>query len=170
MQLRMKCMAFSPKTFNLYLTACDHAHNELFVLPISDILDKLAIHPSLPLKYVARQPLTYSGALSAIQIPPNGRPTRMFPRSSLRGPNDVLLILSTISKPTCLKLTAISCGWHTRTGHLVGKTLRSPEDVYFEGAEGKQVHGFVVEPHGWKEDGCKEWLGLLFIHGGTSAP
>lgn len=52
---------------------------------------------------------------------------------------------------------------------LVGKTLRSPEDFYFEGAEGKQVHGFVVKPHGWKEgDEKKKWPGLLFIHGGTS--
>jgi len=45
--------------------------------------------------------------------------------------------------------------------------LRSPEDFYFEGAEGKQVHGFVVKPHGWKEgDEKKKWPGLLFIHGG----
>ena len=73
------------------------------------------------------------------------------------------------SKATCPRPTATSCGWHTRTGHLVGKTLRLPEDVYFQGPEGKRVHGFVVEPHGWKEDGSKKWLGLLFINGGTSA-
>ena len=52
---------------------------------------------------------------------------------------------------------------------LVGKTLRLPEDFYFEGAEGKQVHGFVVKPYGWKEGDRKKWPGLLFIHGGTSA-
>jgi len=52
---------------------------------------------------------------------------------------------------------------------LAGKTLRSPEDFYFEGAEGKQVHGFVVKPHGWKESDNKKWPGLLFIYGGTSA-
>ncbi len=52
---------------------------------------------------------------------------------------------------------------------LVGKTLRPPEDFYFEGAEGKQVHGFVVKPYEWKEGDKKKWPGLLLIHGGASA-
>jgi dipeptidyl aminopeptidase/acylaminoacyl peptidase len=51
---------------------------------------------------------------------------------------------------------------------LDGKTLRSPEDFYFEGAEGKKVHGYVVKPHGWKEGEEKKWPGLLLIHGGKS--
>jgi dipeptidyl aminopeptidase/acylaminoacyl peptidase len=51
---------------------------------------------------------------------------------------------------------------------LAGKTLRPPEDFYFEGAEGKRVHGFVVKPYGWKAGDTKKWPGLLFIHGGTS--
>ena len=52
---------------------------------------------------------------------------------------------------------------------LVGKTLRPPEDFYFEGAEGKQVHGYVVKPYGWKEGDKRKWPGLLLIHGGMSA-
>jgi len=47
---------------------------------------------------------------------------------------------------------------------LVGKTLQSPENFYFEGAEGKQVYGSVVKSHGWKESDNKMWLGLLFTH------
>jgi dipeptidyl aminopeptidase/acylaminoacyl peptidase len=52
---------------------------------------------------------------------------------------------------------------------LTGKMLRPLEDFYFEGAEGKQVHGFVVKPYGWKEGDKKKWPGLLLIHGGTLA-
>lgn len=52
---------------------------------------------------------------------------------------------------------------------LAGKVLRPPEDFYFEGAEGKQVHGFVVKPYGWKEGDKKKWPGLLLIHGGMLA-
>ena len=51
---------------------------------------------------------------------------------------------------------------------LVGKTLRPLEDFYFEGAERKQVHGYIVKPYGWREGDVKKWPGLLFIHGGTS--
>jgi len=40
------------------------------------------------------------------------------------------------------------------------------DDFYFEGAEGKQVHGYVVKPYGWREGDVKRWPGLLFIHGG----
>jgi dipeptidyl aminopeptidase/acylaminoacyl peptidase len=58
--------------------------------------------------------------------------------------------------------------WFTEKA-LVGKTLRSLEDFYFEGAEGKQVHGYVVKPYGWKKGEEKKWPGLLFIHGGASA-
>lgn len=47
--------------------------------------------------------------------------------------------------------------------------LRPPEDFYFEGAEGKQVHGFVVKPYGWKEGDKKKWPGVLLIHGGMLA-
>lgn len=51
---------------------------------------------------------------------------------------------------------------------LAGKQLRPPEDFYFEGAEGKKLHGYVVKPLGWKAGDSKKWPGLLFIHGGTS--
>ncbi|KAI0252394.1 hypothetical protein BJV78DRAFT_1281739 [Lactifluus subvellereus] len=52
---------------------------------------------------------------------------------------------------------------------LVGKTLCPLEDFYFEGAEGKQVHGYVVKPYEWREGDLKKWPGLFFIHGGMSA-
>lgn len=51
---------------------------------------------------------------------------------------------------------------------LAGKQLRPPEDFYFEGAEGKTLHGYVVKPQGWKAGNSKKWPVLLLIHGGTS--
>ena len=66
------------------------------------------------------------------------------------------------------EVTAEQITWFTEKT-LAGKTLRLPEEFYFEGAEGKQVHSFVVKPYGWKEGEKKKWPGLLLIHGGMLA-
>lgn len=166
---------FSQDSTFLYLTAGDHARNKLFTLPIPDTPDKSSTHPSFPPKYVTPQPLTHSGAVSAVQILPNGR--LIFSRSSLRGPNDVYIIRGLHELEADLAKAEGDFKWKGTPEQvtsftekaLVGKTLRSPEDFYFEGAEGKQVHGYVIKPHGWKEGDEKKWPGLLFIHGGTSA-
>lgn len=165
-------LAFSPDSDYLYLTAGDHARNKLFVLPVPETPDKSSTHPSLPPNYTTPQPLTHSGAVTALQILPNGR--LIFSRSSLRGPNDVFIVRELRQLETNLTEAQGSFEWKgtpeqiTRfTGEaLAGKTLRPPEDFYFEGAEGKKVHGFVVKPYGWKAGDTKKWPGLLFIHGG----
>ncbi|KAI0004573.1 alpha/beta-hydrolase [Russula compacta] len=163
-------LAFSLDSTFLYLTAGDHARTKLFVLPIPHTPDKSTTRPSLPPKYITPKPLTHNGAVTALQILPNGR--LIFSRSSLRGPNDVFIIrrLHELeadfakgdfkSTGTPEQITQFS------EKALVGKTLHPPEDFYFEGAKGKQVHGFVVKPHGWKEGDERKWPGLLFIHGG----
>jgi dipeptidyl aminopeptidase/acylaminoacyl peptidase len=167
---------FSQDSSFLYLTAGDHARSKLFVLPIPDTPDKSTTHPSLPPKYVTPQPLTQDGAVAGLQILPNGR--LIFSRSSLRGPNDVFIIRDLHRLEADFVNTQGDFKWKgtpeqiTRFAEkaLVGKILRPPEDFYFEGAEGKQVHGFVVKPYGWKEGDKKKWPGLLLIHGGKSAP
>lgn len=163
---------FSLDSTFLYLTAGEHARTKLFVLPIPHTPDKSTTLPSLPPKYIIPKPLTHNGAVTAPQILPNGR--LIFSRSSLQGPNDVFIIRA------LHELEAdFAKGDFTSTGTpeqitrfsekaLVGKTLHPSEDFYFEGAEGKQVHGFVVKPHGWKEGDKRKWPGLLFIHGGMS--
>lgn len=166
---------FSKDSTHLFLTAGDHARNKLFVLPIPDTPDKSTTHPSLPPKYVTPQPLTHDGAVSGLQILPNGR--LIFSRSSLQGPNDVFIIRDLHELEADLSKAKGDFEWKGTPEQvtsfaekaLVGKTLRSPEDFYFEGAEAKKVHGFVVKPHGWKEGEKKRWPGLLFIHGGKSA-
>lgn len=165
-------LAFSQNSTILYLTAGDHARSKLFVLPIPDTPDKSTTDPSLPPRYVTPKPLTHNGAVTALQILPNGR--LIYSRSSLQGPNDVFIIRGLHEIETDLINTQgdfkreATPEQITRFAEksLAGKTLRPPEDFYFEGAEGKQVHGFVVKPYGWKEGDKKKWPGLLLIHGG----
>ncbi|KAH9969542.1 alpha/beta-hydrolase [Russula dissimulans] len=166
-------LAFSHDSKFIYLTAGDHARNKLYILPIPDTPDQSTTHPSLPPKYTTPRPLTHDGAVAAIQIRPNGK--LVFSRSSLQGPNDVFVIrglheleadFAKAQGEFKWQGTPEQITWFTEKA-LVGKTLRAPEDFYFEGAEGKQVHGFVVKPHGWEEGDKKRWPGLLFIHGGA---
>ena len=163
---------FSQNSTVLYLTAGDHARSKLFVLPIPDTPDKSTTDPSLPPKHVTPRPLTHDGAVTSIQVLPHGR--LIFSRSSLQGPNDVFIIQGLHELETDLVNTQGDFMWDVTPEQitrfagkmLAGKSLRPPEDFYFEGAEGKQVHGFVVKPYGWKEGDKKKWPGLLLIHGG----
>ncbi|KAI9510583.1 alpha/beta-hydrolase [Russula earlei] len=165
-------IAFSHDSKFLYLTAGDHARNKLFILPIPDTPDQSTTHPFLSPKYATPQPLTTSGAVTAFQVRPNGR--LVFSRSSLQGPNDAFIIRDLHELEAGFSKTRGGFEWKgapervTRFTEkaLAGKALRPPEDFYFEGAEGKRVHGFVVKPHGWKEGDKRKWPGLLFIHGG----
>jgi dipeptidyl aminopeptidase/acylaminoacyl peptidase len=168
---------FSEDSTFIYFIAGDHARSKLFFLPIPETPDKSTTHPSLPPSYSTPKALTDTGAVTALQILPSGR--LIFSRSSLQGPNNVFIIRG---------LRELEAHFNDAQGHikmermpqpeqitwfaekaLVGKALRPPEDFYFEGAEDKQVHGYVVKPYGWKEGDVKKWPGLLLIHGGTSA-
>ncbi len=167
---------FSQDSEYLYLTAGDHARSKLFVIPVPETPDESSTHPSLPPNYTTPQPLTHSGAVTALQILPNGR--LIFSRSSLRGANDVFIIRELRQLETDLAKVQSNFEWKgapeqiTRftESALTDKNLRQPEDFYFEGAEGKKVHGFVIKPYGWKVGDTKKWPGLLFIHGGMTFP
>jgi dipeptidyl aminopeptidase/acylaminoacyl peptidase len=166
---------FSQNSTLLYLTAGDHARSKLFVIPVPDTPDKSTTNPPLPPRYVTPKPLTHDGAVTALQILPQGR--LIYSRSSLQGPNDVFIIrglheleadLANTQGDVKLEVTPEQITRFAEKS-LAGKTLRPPEDFYFEGAEGKQVHGFVVKPYGWKDGNKKKWPGVLLIHGGMLA-
>ncbi|KAI0269780.1 alpha/beta-hydrolase [Gloeopeniophorella convolvens] len=165
-------LSFSPDSAFLYLTAGDHARNKLFILPIPDTPDQSSTHPPLPPYYSIPQPLTDSGAVTAVQTLPNGR--LIFSRSSLQGPNDVYIVrglreleadLARAKSDFKPKVAPQQITRFTEEA-LTGKTLRPPEDFYFEGAEGKTIHGFVIKPYGWKEGEKTKYPVLLWIHGG----
>ncbi len=51
---------------------------------------------------------------------------------------------------------------------LSSKHLSPGEDFWFEGADEKKVHGWVVKPSGFKKGEDKKWPVVLLIHGGLS--
>ena len=86
----------------------------------------------------------------------------MFTRSSLTSPNEVFVLrgLNESGKPAVDQLTKLAAAG------LKGKSLDTGEDIWFEGAEGKQVHGWAIKPPGFKKGDQKKWPILLLIHGG----
>ena len=152
------------------MTAGDLARIKIFAVPIPETPTSSTTHPDLPDDWLPKA-LTQSGAVSGIQVLPNGR--LLFTRSSLTGPNDVfvlrnldLLDLSSEKsragfKPEIQQLTRLT------ESALEGKSLVSGEDFWFEGAKGKQIHGWILKPPGFKEGEKKQWPIVLLIHGGT---
>ncbi len=50
---------------------------------------------------------------------------------------------------------------------MKGKNLDVGESFWFEGAEGKNVQGWLMKPKGWKKDDKKKvWPVAVLIHGG----
>ncbi|KAI0036528.1 Alpha/Beta hydrolase protein [Vararia minispora EC-137] len=159
-------LSFSPDAPILFLTAGDHARGKVFALPIPPTPDQSSTHPALPPRYTTPRALTSEGAATGIQALPGGR--LLFSHSSLQRPNDIFLFRN-------LSSLGLSVGEAERITSLTeealkGYELRAPEDIYFEGAEGKTIHGFVIKPRGWtKEDKKATWPVALLIHGGPES-
>lgn len=73
----------------------------------------------------------------------------MFSRNSLTTPNDVFLLDPAVKEER--KLTDFS------SGALEGKSLSDGEEVWWEGAEGRKVQGWIVKPPGFKKGEEKKW-------------
>lgn len=110
--------------------------------------------------------LTQSHAASAVQPLLNGRV--VFTQSSLSSPNDVFVLSGLDSPDEPLKVEQIT---QFAEKELKGKDLDKGEDFWFEGADHKQVHGWILKPKGFKETGDAmrkktRWPVVLLIHGG----
>ncbi|PCH40235.1 alpha/beta-hydrolase [Wolfiporia cocos MD-104 SS10] len=163
-------LVFSKDGKSIYFTAGDHARIKVFVLPIPPTPDASTVDPDLPDAYRTPHVLTTSGAASAIQVLPDSR--LLFTRSSLTAPNDVYVINNleqldllsgesrTAFQPNVAQLTKFS------EDALQGKNLSPGEDFWFEGAEGRQVQGWIVKPPGFKEGESNKWPVVILIHGG----
>ncbi|KAI0076295.1 hypothetical protein K474DRAFT_1691388 [Panus rudis PR-1116 ss-1] len=164
-------LSFSPDDDILYFTAGDIARVKIFVLPTPPTPESSTTDPDLPKKYRTPTALTHDGTASGVQALPNGRV--LFTQNTLTSPNDVFVIRgldrisSLLDASTDLKdklefeqLTKFT------EDDLKGKTLSKGEDFWFEGAEGRKIHGWLLKPPGFKEGEKKKWPVVLLIHGG----
>lgn len=136
-------------------------------MPIPPTPSESTTDPDLPQEYREPLALTSSGAASGIQVLSNGR--LLFTRSSLTSPNDVYLLRGLeratqagAEKPQVEQLTRFAAD------ALEGKSLDPGEDFWFEGAEGRKVHGWILKPPGFKKGDEKKWPIVVLIHGGMS--
>ncbi len=160
--LLMSCMPqFAHDDKTVFFTAEDIARIKIFSLPVPPTPDSSTVDPEFSEEFRKPRELTSTGAVTEIQPLSDGR--LVFTRSSLTSPNDVFIIrgLNESGKPTVDQLTKFS------TEGLKGKSLDSGEDFWFEGAEGKKIHGWAIKPPGFKKGEKKQWPILLAIHGGT---
>ncbi|KAI8986222.1 alpha/beta-hydrolase [Trametes punicea] len=144
----------------VFFTAADIARVKIFSLPVPETPSHNTTDPDLPSSFRHPRELTSSGAASGIQPISDGR--LIFTRSSLTAPNDVFVLreLDESGKPKVDQLTRFSAAG------LKGKSLDEGTDFWFEGAEGKKVHGWIIKPAGFKSGENKKWPILLAIHGG----
>lgn len=106
--------------------------------------------------------LTWEHAASGVQPLPSGRV--LYTQSSLNGPNNLFIISGLDEKSEALETEQI-----TKFGEkeLKNKELGAVDEVWFEGAKGVQVQGWVVKPPGWTANDKKAtWPVLFAIHGG----
>ncbi|KAI0822032.1 alpha/beta-hydrolase [Trametes gibbosa] len=153
-------LAFAHDDKTIFLTAGDIARIKIFSLPVPATPSSNTTDPELPEVYRNPREITSTGAVSGIQPLPNGR--LVFTRSSLTSPNDVFVLreLDDSGEPKVDQVTRFAAAG------LKGKSLHEGEDFWFEGAEGKTIHGWLLKPPGFKQGESKKWPVLLLIHGG----
>ncbi|OCH92867.1 alpha/beta-hydrolase [Obba rivulosa] len=162
-----EALAFSQDGKLIYFTAGDIARIKVFVLPVPPTPAESTTDPDLPAEYRTPVALTSSGAASGAQPLSAGR--LLFTRSSLTSPNDVFVLRGlehldvrapATFTPDVQQLTRFAAD------ALEEKSLVEGEDFWFEGAEGKRVHGWLLKPPGFKEGEKKKWPIVMLIHGG----
>jgi dipeptidyl aminopeptidase/acylaminoacyl peptidase len=116
--------------------------------------------PDLSKEYSPKE-LTSKGAASGVHALPNGR--IVFTASSLTQPNDVFIMRGLDQSSENPKVEQVT---RFTEVDLKEKQLAPGEEVWFEGAEGKHVQGWVLKPKGFQEGEKKKWPVVLLIHGG----
>ncbi|KAK7681545.1 hypothetical protein QCA50_015277 [Cerrena zonata] len=160
-------IAFSQDDKTIFFTAEDNARAKVFALPVPRTPSKSSVNPDLPKEFESPAALTHTGTVSGIQTLQNGR--LLFTRSSLTSPNDVFVIrgLNNIDLfSDDVKQVSIDQLTKFTEDELESKSLSTGEDFYFEGAENKTVHGWILKPPGFKEGEKAKWPVVLLIHGG----
>ncbi|EPQ54580.1 alpha/beta-hydrolase [Gloeophyllum trabeum ATCC 11539] len=172
-------IVFSKSGKSIIATAGDRAKIKVFILPVPPTPSASSEHPALGRQYTKDPvPLIESGSSGGLQIVGEGRV--IFTRSCMTSPNDVWVVKKNLDKledmlhedanATRSELqSVVQAEQITRfTGDaLSGKTLHPGSEFYFEGAEGKQVQGWLLTPPGFQKGvDNKKWPVVMLIHGG----
>jgi dipeptidyl aminopeptidase/acylaminoacyl peptidase len=128
----------------LLLTAADYARVKVFTVSISESLANLSSssEPTVQIQPVA---LTATGTASNLQPLKDGR--LVFSKHSLTSPIDIYT-LAPLSPTSKLGRNQVVERRLTNFAnkYLKGKDLVEPEEVWFEGAKRRKVHGWVIKP------------------------
>jgi dipeptidyl aminopeptidase/acylaminoacyl peptidase len=149
-----------PNSSALLLTAPSCGRDQLFTLPVS--LDSFIESRSNPF------PLSLPHSSSAPQLisTPNSKSLSItYTSSSLASPPETFLfdLSSPHSKPH--QITNFTTTSSILSHHK--PALSQGEEIYFDGADGVRIQGWVVKPPGFEKGGkAKEWPMAFLIHGG----
>jgi dipeptidyl aminopeptidase/acylaminoacyl peptidase len=126
----------------------------VFVIPVPETPSESSTDPKLDAKYKEPKQLTTSGAVSGLQPLKDGR--LVFSKNSLTTPNDVYILESGSDRLSAGEVTERQLTRFAEKG-LEGKKLTPGEDVWFEGAKGRKVQGWIVTPPGFKKGDTKKY-------------
>jgi dipeptidyl aminopeptidase/acylaminoacyl peptidase len=135
--------AFSPDGGKIYLVAPDRGRQPIY---------EVATSGANPKKLIA------DGFNADLKVTPDGK-SLVFTRQSLASPAEIFRASTGGGPPQ--KIT------HTNDQFLAGFNLKVAEDVWWDGAEGAKVHGFLVKPADFNLG--KKWPLLVLIHGGPQS-
>jgi dipeptidyl aminopeptidase/acylaminoacyl peptidase len=136
----------------LYLTAHDLGRAKVFALAVPDTPSNLTMDAHVPATPVA---LTSDGFATAVQPLADGR--LVFTKNTTSTPNEVFLLT-----PTSLGSLTLGQNKEERLtsfadAALKGKHTAPPEEMWFSGAEDRQVHSWVAFPPGYDKNSDKKY-------------
>ena len=108
--------------------------------------------------------LTSTGTVIAFQVLCNGQ--ILYTMSTLTSPSDIFVIHNFNEPGEQLEYQQIT---NFTEDELTGKEFDPPEEFWFEGALGRQIHGWIHSPPGAKKTDEKRWPAILFVHGGPQS-
>lgn len=135
--------AFSPDGQKVYLAALDRGRQVIY---------EVATNGANPKKLIS------DGFNADLKVTPDGR-WLIFTRQSLTSPAEIFRAALAGGPPQ--RIT------HANDHLLAEFNLKPAEDVWWEGAEGARIHGFLVKPADFNSS--KKWPLLVLIHGGPQS-
>ncbi|KAF9547383.1 putative dipeptidyl-peptidase 5 [Mortierella hygrophila] len=133
---------FDSKDETIFVTAEDQGHVKIF---------------QIDLETEAVEAIVSEHAQSGLNLIDDN--TILYSTASLTTPNDLFTV--------DVKSKVIQRRTHVHADTLANVHLSKPEDVWFEGDKGKDIHGFLLKPIGF--DPSKKYPLAFIVHGGPQS-